>query len=439
MKKNVRTIRNIVILVCVCAVLAIAYFLITANEDPAAAGVLFKLGNDEISQVRIDNQYGEFVFTQKGSEWVVESEGVYRTNPEKIDLLLACLEEFDIARMLPEEKSEYGFDHPKAKVCVSTSRGKEYSFVVGNDAISGSSVYIKSDGQIMLTSTGMTSQLTGSLAAYRAKDVLMVDPAKICSVEYYVEGEKTLSVTNEGYQDWSIVYPFDVPARKVVMNELVAKLSSLTIAGYVDTREANGETGLSVPASKLVLTDQAGVRQTIEFGAIDENLQYVSIGTKNDIVKLYASDLDFSELTPQGVMYIAPLDIDISQVQSVTIQSGEAMDTITLEYHGDEVTAKLNGEEIPYDSTFVAIYFKCITLNADGYDIGSTAPGLCEAVCSVTTIAGETIELSLYERDEDTLYLCVNGEMVKDGQASFYTERSSLTEMLYRLQSAKVN
>lgn len=439
MKNNRRYFRNIIILACVCAVLATAYFLITANEDPAAAGVLYRLGSDKIIQVAIKNQYGSFVFRQQDGVWMVESGGVYRTNPKKAELLMASLEEFRITRMLPEEKSEYGFGNPQAEVSVSTRGKKQYSFTVGNEAIAGSSVYVKSGSEIMLTSTAMTAQITGSLAAYRAKDVLMVDSANIRSIDYYVEGEETLSLTNTDYKNWNMVYPFKVPARKVVINELVSQLISLRIAEYVDSGSGKEEAGLSDPARKLVLTDEEGVKQTLEFGAVSDTLQYASIGTEDDIVKLYASDLDFSELTPRGVMYIAPLDYDSSEVQSISIQAGGATDTINLEYNGDDVTAKLNGTEIPYSSVFAAIYYKWITLNADGYDTETTVPKECEAVCTTTLLSGETTELSLYTRDADTLYMVVNGKMVTDGQTRFYLDRSSLTELLYRLQSAKGN
>lgn len=434
MKKGKQNIRTIIILICVCVVLAAAYVLITANEDPAAAGMLIKLSGDSIAEVKIDNEYGSFVFEQQDGAWVVESDGVYRTNPEKMNLLLGCLEEFRIDRMLPDEKSEYGFDKPQAKVDVTTRGGREYSFVVGNEAIKGSSVYIKSNGQIMLTPTGMTSQLTGSLAAYRAKDVLMVDPSAIRSFDYYIEGQKTLSITDTDYQNWTMNYPFEAPARKVIMNELISKLRSLVIAGYVDTGVNVEETGLANPTRKMVLTDEAGVQQTLEFGAISGNQQYVRIGTKDDIVKLYTIDLDFSNITPQGVMYFAPLNIGTSEAQSLSIQAGGAAYNIDLKHNGQDITANVNGKEISF-SDFISIYYKYIALNADGYDTEQAEPGECEAVCTTTLISGKKIELSLYRRDADTLYMYVNGQMLTSGQMSFYTERNSLTELLYRLQS----
>jgi len=437
MKKNGRSIRNGIILACVCAVLATSYFLIAAKENPAARGVLYQLGGDKIAAVRIDNQYGSFAFEQQGGEWVVDSGGIYRTNPEKISLLLGCLEKFSITRMLPDEKSDYGFGAPQAEVWVTTQSGKTYNFLVGADAISGSSVYIKSDGNVMLTSTAMTSQLTGSLAAYRTKDVLMVDPAKIRSIVYYENGVETLSVSNTDYHNWTMGYPLSVPAREVVLNELIARLRTLTIAGYADLADADTNNGLSAPTAKMVLTDESGVQQTLEFGAVSDTLQYVRIGAEKDIVQLYAADLDFSKLTPEGVMYLAPLDIDITTVQSISIQSGGITDTFTLDHSGAEITAKLNGAEISYSLALVPVYFKCVTLNADGYDVNPVASGVCEAVCTTTLITGETVELSLYGRDADTLYLYVDGKPLMNGQTMFYLDRSSLSEMLYRLERAK--
>ena len=436
MKKHRKNLLSIIILACVCAGLAAAYFLITATENPAAAGVLFRLGTDSIKSIKIENTYGSFVFEQQAGGWVVMEGGTYRTNPEKINLLLACLQEFAIDRMLPEEKSDYGFDTPQAKVQVTTSAGKEYAFTVGAEAIKGVSVYIKSGQEIMLTSSGMVSQLTGSLAAYRAKDVLQVDAGTIRSIDYYINDKKALSVTNTDYQNWTIRYPFAAPARKIVLNELVSRLRSLVIAGYVDTGNIPKETGLDKATGRMVLKDASGTEQTLEFGAIDGTVQYVRIGGKDDIVQLYSADLDFSGLTPEGVMYIAPLNIGTAQVSSLSIQADGVTDTITLEHNAGNVKAYLNGAALS-ETDFTSIYYKYIALNADNFEKEHTLQGECAAICTTTLLDGDTVKLSLYRRDEETLYLYVNDQILTDGTSVFYMPESSLTELLYRLQNVK--
>ena len=437
MTKRAKTIRNGVLLGVVCIALVAAYLVISANENPAAKGVLYDLGNDHIESVRIQNNYGDYLFDQQDGAWVVESHGVYRTNPEKMKLLLGCLEKFTINRMLTKEKAEYGFETPQASVWVTTGNGKKHAFTVGADAISGSSVYIKSGEDVMLTSTAMTSQLTGSLAAYRAKDVLVVDPAMIRSVEYMVGGQRSLLLKNTGYHDWTMEFPFKAPAREVVLNELVAKLRSLVIAGYVDETSNTGDTGLDTPTASMTLTDENGVTQTLDFGAVQDTIQFVRIGGESDIVQLYADDLDFSALTPEGVMFVAPLDIPVDSVQSVTIRTGGTEDALALDRSGTKIVARLNGETIDYAEGFISIYFKCMTINADGYDINPAEPGIWEATVSVTKTDGETVELALYRRDESTLYLFANGEPVRAGETMFYTDAVSLTELLYRLQGVR--
>lgn len=436
MKRRGKTIRNGIILGILCVALVSAYLLISANENPAAKGVLFNLGNDRITNVDIENTFGDYSFYQQDGNWVVESDGVYRTNPEKMKLLLGCLESFSISRMLTDEKAEYGFEAPQAQVSIMTEQGKAYHFTVGNDAISGSSVYIKSKDGVMLTSTAMTSQLNGSLAAYRAKDVLMVDPAKIRSIEYDVNGEQVLTLTNTDYHHWTLEYPFAAPGREVILNELIAKLRTMVIAGYVDGSSDVGDTGLDTPVASMTLTDENGVKQKLDFGAVQDTVQYVRIGGKSDIVQLYTSDLDFSNLTPEGLMYVAPLDIPVDQVQSVLVKAGGQSDLLVVDRSGSVTQATRNGEAIDYTETFVSIYFKCITINADGYDTSPPVPGREQAVISVTKTDGRTIVLSLYERDASTLYLYVDGEPVLSGGYAFYTDASSLQELLFRLRGA---
>lgn len=436
MKKRGKTIRNGIILGVLCVALATAYFLISANENPAAKGVLYELGNDRIADVSIKNTFGSYSFYQQDGSWVVESNGVYRTNPEKMKLLIGSLESFGITRMLSGEKAEYGFDDPQAQVQVKTEQGKTYSFTVGNEAISGSSVYIKSSDGIMLTSTAMTSQLTGSLAAYRAKDVLMVDPAQIRTIEYSVGGNQTLALTNTDYHHWSMEYPFAAPGREVILNELIAKLRTLAIAAYVDGSSDVGDMGLDKPAASMTLTDQNGVTQTLDFGIIDDTLQYVRIGGKSDIVQLYAADLDFSSLTPEGLMYVAPLDISVDEVRSVQIDAAGQSDLLIVDRNGSVTSATRNGEAIDYAETFVSIYFKCITINADGFDMSLPEPGKEQAVITITKTNGDTITLTLFERDASTLYMYVGGEPLRSGEYAFFADASSLQELLFRLRGA---
>ena len=133
-------------------------------------------------------------------------------------------------------------------------------------------------------------------------------------------------------------------------------------------------------------------------------------------------------------MYVAPLDLPVDSVQSVLVETNGVNKRFELDRSGSEIKATCNGKAIDYANTFVSTYFKCITINADGYDENLSEPGDREATVTITRTDGETVELALYERDSSTMYLFVNGEPLLSGKYMFYTDASSLTELRYRLQ-----
>ncbi|MEG1859600.1 MAG: hypothetical protein RR193_04575, partial [Christensenellaceae bacterium] len=129
MKKN---IRNLLILVIVFAALLTVFLILDSNNDPAATGVLYKIEDDGIKKIEINNEFGSYAFEKTGEEWMISSgEDTYRTNPEKMNLLISSLQSVPIDRVLDEKIAEYGFEQPRATVKVTDTKGNTYSFLVG--------------------------------------------------------------------------------------------------------------------------------------------------------------------------------------------------------------------------------------------------------------------------------------------------------------------
>lgn len=426
-----KSIRNLLILLVVAALLAGLYLIISSNEDPAATGVLYRLGSGEsVETVNIANRYGSFAFKEIDGAWMVTSTGTYRTNPEKMKLILASLENFEISRVLEKDQTIYGLDDPEARIVVKTNKGNEYRFSIGYETASRSSVYVRDEasGKVMIASTSTVAQLTGSLDAYRSKDVLTVDPDNIRSIAYYEHGQLVLQTQNTDYKNWSMSYPYAAPARKVILTELVAKMREWTIASYPDETLAPADMGLDKPVCALILTDGSGDEQLIEFGTTDGTTIYVRTGGQ-DVVKLYVTDTDFSKLTPEGVMYVAPLNADLDSVASIEINIGGKAHAFVLSRVDEETMVKLDGKDIPYEQ-FISVYFKYIALSADGYKPQADLPGEAEMVFTTRLTNGQAIELRLVPGKDDELF------MVVKGKADFYFNRSSLEQLLYRFNKA---
>ncbi|MEG0584912.1 MAG: DUF4340 domain-containing protein [Christensenellaceae bacterium] len=428
MKKN---IRNLLILVIVFAALLTVFLILDSNNDPAATGVLYKIEDDGIKKIEINNEFGSYAFEKTGEEWMISSgEDTYRTNPEKMNLLISSLQSVPIDRVLDEKIAEYGFEQPRATVKVTDTKGNTYSFLVGAETASRANAYVYDlkTKKSMVTSTAAVSQLTGSLQAYRAKDVLTIDSTKIRRLAFYENEKLYMSVTNTDYKNWALEYPFEAPARKVILTEFVAKMRGWEVAGYPEQTQTKADMGLENPKTAMQITDANGNQQTIFFGKDDGTTTYVQIG-ENEIVKLYTVDVNLSTMTPEQVMYVAPLESNIGELKSISVTKDTPY-VFTIDHSGSVPVITENGKDVSYQD-FSGILTKYITLNATGYDPKQIdTSGKPVAVCTSVLTDGGTKELKLYPRDADTLYMLV------DGKTEFYLNIADLDELLYRIEKA---
>lgn len=424
MKKQAR---KLLLLLVVAVALGGTYLWLSTANNPAQTGVLYRLeGNETVVDIRLQNEYGQFQFVPEDGEWLVMTESRYRANPEKLQLLLSNLSLLPVSRVLEGSLPEYGLEQPVAQVVFTTSTGAENRFSVGAQTASRSGVYIRDDktGTVMITSTGVVSQLDGSLSAYRAKDVLKIKATSIRHIQYFVDSQPVVTAVNSNFKDWALTFPFAAPARTIPLNELVTGMRSWSVAGYPEGGETP-EMGLQGPAHTLVLTDADGNTQRLEFGASDGVTTYVRIGEGDEIVKLYTVDLDFSALTPDGLLFIAPLKTAVDETSSVTIQYQNRQAVFQLNHGASPPAVTYNGQPVSYND-FISVFSKYVGLNADGREV-SGQPG--EAVFTFTTLLtdGTQRTLSLAMRDEASYY------MLLDGKAEYYMEADKVEELLYRM------
>ena len=429
-----KKIPGLLILAVAAVGLGGTYFALASTNDPARTGVLFAMGNGEtVESISLTNTYGSYEFTKEDDEWIVHSDGDFRTNPEKMDLLVSSLEEVPVTRVMEETAPEYGLDDPVAQVSFTTSKGKTHSFMVGNETASRSSVYIldPENGKPMLTTDAAVAQLTGSLSAYRAKDVLTVDTTAIQQIRYYENNELILEVGNTDYQNWFLTQPYEAPARRVVLTELVNKMAGWTVAGYPEG-EDDAAMGLDNPARVLEVTDAAGNTQRVEFGRDDGTNVYARTAGTDEVVKLYSVDCDFSGLTPEQVMFVSPLTTTVDQLSSISVTvGGKAVSFFLENQDGEMVVTSSEGDEVKY-SDFISVLSKFMGHNADGYDPQhSIDPGEEPvALLQMETLDGQVTQLELYQRDEETLAMLV------DGHTRYHLPVSDLEELIYRINSA---
>ena len=172
--------RTLIILAAAAILLCGIYIWMETTDDATISGSLYRMAEDEtITGIKISNLYGNYEFVQDDKqEWGVAADGnVYRTHDNKMELVIGALENIVVTRVLEEEIPDYGLESPQAVVTCTTSKGNTHSFAIGNETVSHSEVYIRDqrNGKVMVTSTGSVAQFTGSLSAYRDKEIFTID------------------------------------------------------------------------------------------------------------------------------------------------------------------------------------------------------------------------------------------------------------------------
>jgi hypothetical protein len=422
------------LLICaaVALIFAFSWFKLYNSDDPAHTGKLFRFGEDEaIDLISIENTRGNFAFFRENSRWVVEENGMrYRANETKMRLVTGALLSLDVKRTLKGERAEYGLSSPDATVAFTTNSGKRRAFVIGKTAPDFLSAYAREtgSGRVALVETAVAGHMTGSLAAYRDREIFNVELTNLTGIARYAEGALVCEFGNARGKGWRVKYPFEAPARTIEMNEFIAGMRNWRIASFPDTNARGGDFGLDSPnisGGAIVLLDGAGGVQTIEIGNRDGIYAYVRYGQSGDIAALYAADVNIADLDPVRMMFVAPLRAALADVRSIKIAAAGGV--YELIYDSAARSAEFMGSRIS-EADFINIFYRFTTMSASGFDDLSPNRGETSASLDIETADGGKRSLVLTARDNESYFMRINGD-----DTPFYMAERRLGDLMNRL------
>jgi Domain of unknown function (DUF4340) len=426
-----RAFRAPLLLMVVAVLLAGVYLILDVNADPVQAGKLYRfVGDERLREITLTNQYGSFTFEKENGKWVMTQPARYRVNQQKAKLVEQALLELPVNRILTGEAKDYGLAEPVTTVGMVSDRNTRHTLYIGNLTPSKAQVYLKDSRsqRVAVTDLGNVAQFDGSLEAYRDKEIFSIDKSKIARITLYKGGQKQVAVERIGNLDWQMTYPYQSPARRVELSQLVAQMRNWSIAGYPAGDINLGTLGLEVPEQVLEVGDDSGSTQQLEFGKVENGRVSVRIGGPQDIVELFAVDVNLDVLSADRLLFLAPLHTTIDRVSRIAVEYGGKQATFEVDHSVDPPRIMGNGSEIAY-SEFVSFFVKYITLSADGHDAGGKA-GAAYMTLTTTCTDGSTQTLTLENRDANTFYMKVAGK------AEFFMNKEGVTQLVYFLETA---
>lgn len=423
--------RNVIILFVLFVILAATYFIMGQRAAPAGSKQLYRFSNDEsLQEIRVNNRFGAFTFNKEGDTWVITAPDRYRANQQKTGIMEEFLLNMPINRVLDQEIEAYGFADPLATVTLVTSDGVEHTFDIGSRTSSQAQVYLrdKESGNILISDIGAVSQFDGSLTAYRDTDLFSTDLANVAQISYFDDQDKRITVARDGPQNWRLTYPYEAPARFIELNELVLGMNEWKAVGYPDEGLDFAAMGLDQPLHTLEVTDKAGKEQRLEFGDTEDGSIFVRIGGPQDIVKLFAIDVDFDPLAADKLLFYQPLRTTIDKVAKIEVEYPRQTVLFELDHATQPPLITANGTAVAYED-FLSFFIRYIGLSAGGHDPQSAA-GSAEMTLTTTYNDGTTKRVSLLDRDTSTLFIEDEDETV------FYIDREKIAQLIYRLEVA---
>jgi hypothetical protein len=420
---------GLVALAIVVAVLAAIYVWMSQTRDPAKTGQVYQFNSDEtLREISLINEYGSFTFTKDNDLWAMTQPGQYRVNQQKINIMEDFILDLPVKRIIDTELEEYGFSQPAAVIKFHTTKDTQNTFIIGNLTSSKSQVYVKEieSKQIFVCDIGSIAQFSGSLTAFRDKELLTVDKTHIVALTYFKDGKKQISVKKNPDEVWQITFPYSASAREIELNEIVAKMRGWSVAGYPSDANVDLATlGLDKPANSLEVVDSSGKNQHLDFGKTEDGMIYVRTGSNQDIVKLFSVDIDFDKLSPNRLLFLLPLNTTIKQAEKIEINFENRDAVFEIDNSTNPPLITSDGKDVPYDE-FISLFVKYTKLSADGRD-QTSKPGEQYMLLKTTLNDGSSRMLKLFKRDKESFYMQIDGKM------EFFLNEEKVKQLIYQI------
>ena len=232
-------------------------------SSPDDAPKILEIPQDQISKLEIRRMGAEPVVLEKGALWVLKAPKELGGDQAVVSNLLSTLAVFSSDRLVddkPGDMKAYGLVEPLITVIVGRTDGKTHTVHFGDDTPSGTSAYVRVEGDPKLYSvvTATKQMFDKTWRDLRDKRLLSFDTEKLTSVEL------GSIVFGKNGANWTILKPKPLRADPVAADQLVRALAEARLDVLNDTEE-EATLPAKFAAAKLVaiakVTDSKGTQQ----------------------------------------------------------------------------------------------------------------------------------------------------------------------------------
>lgn len=256
-----------------------------------AAPKILTLNEADIQKIEIKKKDQDVVVQRKPGGWELTSPQTLRADADAVGSMLNTLASLTSDRLVedkPADLGQYGLAQPTTQVAVTSKDGKTHTVLLGDDAPTGGSTFVKlaGDPRVFTVPSYTKTNLDKNPRDLRDKRLLTFEEDKVTRLE--VAGSKqAIEFGRNGQNEWQILKPAPMRADNFQVGELMRKLKD----AHLDEADSKQFAG-AVPVATVKVTDASGTQQ-LQVRKAKDNNYYAKSSVVEGVQKL-AADLGSS-------------------------------------------------------------------------------------------------------------------------------------------------
>lgn len=306
------------------------------EKEEEEAKKVFHFETEDVNKLTVSSNEESVVCQLKDKNWrIIEP---IRTEVDKttVEGLIQSLHNVDFSRVVEENAKDlqkYGLAIPLVTISVS-AKGKNYTFIVGDENPTGSGAYAKVAGEtrILLIDSYMRNSLNKKLFDLRGKSVITFELEEVKQFSL-LKDDLNVEALRQGDKDWVLKTPINSKGDKDKIEEVLNKFRNARAKEFVDEKpESLKPYGLDNPQAKL----------TVWLGN-EKALKALLIGKKDEEKKGYYAKLKEAEgmfLVEETLLADIPSDIFDWRDKSLLSFERDDVHRILIRFAGEATEIK---------------------------------------------------------------------------------------------------
>lgn len=323
--------------------------------------------------------------------------------------------------------SEYGLDDPSYTITINCIDGTSHVVYIGNKTYDEQDCYFMVDDSTQVYVTAVIKCVYGDYTSIDFLDtqLLNIDYSQIDTLEFSRASDGIDLVTNctindeTGDPQYFVTEPYNIQTSAYFEN-LAEYIATLEITSYLDIPDDQlSDYGLDNPEYAFIFTMDSGDKIEINLSGDMGGFYYGTCTGVDNYFKVSNQQIQGLE-TPILTLLSSYVNyVSASNVKNIDVTYGSESFEFDIDTEetisSDDATVTLNGRNaIISDSsgrTYCAVLFESLAcIQIGGIDLEATPSGNSAMTISYLMKNGDSKEVSLIERDNESYYVMIDGE-----------------------------